>query len=146
MRARRSALDHGEELIPGGGEAQFSFALLCAHGRVLAWTVARRTRQYPVNFGAGSTLVETVDNPAIEQPARRLLAAISYSGLVELEFKVDPRTGQAKLLDINARTWLWHMVARRAGVDFPYLTWQRFTASKYRELNAARRAIRARDH
>jgi D-aspartate ligase len=113
-----------QELIPGGGEAQFSFASLCADGRVLAWTVARRTRQYPVNFGAGSTLVETVDNPAIEEPARRLLAAISYSGLVELEFKVDPRTGQAKLLDINARTWLWHMVARRAGVDFPYLTWQ----------------------
>ncbi len=113
-----------QELIPGGGEAQFSFASLCADGRVLAWTVARRTRQYPVHFGAGSTLVETVDNPAIEQPARRLLAAISYSGLVELEFKVDPRTGQAKLLDINARTWLWHMVARRAGVDFPYLTWQ----------------------
>jgi D-aspartate ligase len=113
-----------QELIPGGGEVQFSFAALCVDGRVLAWAIARRARQYPTDFGAGSTLVETVDHPAIEEPARRLLATIGYSGLVELEFKVDPRSGQAKLLDINARTWLWHTLCRRAGVDFPYLSWQ----------------------
>jgi predicted ATP-grasp superfamily ATP-dependent carboligase len=90
----------------------------------VAWLVARRVRQYPPEFGRGSSFVETVDEPAVEEPARRLLAEINYSGLVEIEFKHDPRTGQAKLLDINTRTWGWHTLGRRAGVDFPYLSWR----------------------
>jgi len=113
-----------QELIPGGGETQFSFVALCGEGRPWAWGIARRARQYPTDFGAGSTLVETVDQPAIEVPARRLLAAISYNGLVELEFKIDPRSGEPKLLDFNPRVWAWHTLGRRAGVDFPYLAWQ----------------------
>src|SRR3989441_10877459 len=40
-----------QELIPGGGEQQFSYAALCMNGRPLAGLVARRTRQYPVDFG-----------------------------------------------------------------------------------------------
>jgi D-aspartate ligase len=38
-----------------------------------------------------------------------------------LEYKLDPRDGQYKLLDVNARTWGYHSLGPRAGVDFPYL-------------------------
>jgi predicted ATP-grasp superfamily ATP-dependent carboligase len=114
-----------QELIEGGGEGQFSFAALCANGKPLAWLVARRARQHPIDFGGhGSSFVETVDKPVIEEPARQLLAAIAYTGLVEIEFKCDPTSRQPKLLDINARTWGWHTLGRAAGVDFPYLSWR----------------------
>ncbi|NJO36097.1 MAG: hypothetical protein HC869_26595, partial [Rhodospirillales bacterium] len=113
-----------QELIPGSGETQLSYAALCSRGRPVAWLIARRTRQYPPDFGRGSSFVETVDEPALHEPARQLLAAIDYNGLVELEFKHDPRTGRSKLLDINTRTWGWHTLGRRAGVDFPYLSWR----------------------
>ena len=33
----------------------------------------------------------------------------------------DARDGQYKLLDFNARTWGYHSLGSRAGVDFPYL-------------------------
>jgi D-aspartate ligase len=112
-----------QELIPGGGEAQLSFAALCDNGRPLAWAVARRTRQLPLDFGRFSTFVETVDHPAIEEPSRRLLEAIGYTGLIEIEYKQDPRTGAYKPLDINGRIWAWHTLGRRAGVDFSYLQW-----------------------
>jgi D-aspartate ligase len=113
-----------QELIPGGGEAQFSFAALCADGRPLASVVARRTRQYPVDFGHSSSFVETIEEPSIEELARRLLGVVAYEGLVELEFKHDARTGVHKLLDINPRVWTWHTLGGRAGVDFPYLAWR----------------------
>lgn len=112
-----------QELIPGGGETQFSYAALCADGRSLASVTARRTRQYPVEFGHSSSFVETFDQPAIEEPARRVLAAMRYTGLVEVEFKYDPKDGRHKLLDINPRVWTWHGLCGRAGVDFPYLLW-----------------------
>jgi predicted ATP-grasp superfamily ATP-dependent carboligase len=113
-----------QELIPGGGETQFSYAALCVEGQPVASLVARRSRQYPLDFGHASTYVETVDQPEIEEPSRRLLAALRYTGLVEVEFKRDPRHGTYKLLDINPRVWGWHTLGHRAGVDFPYLLWR----------------------
>src|SRR5581483_1855669 len=40
-----------QELIPGGGEHQFSFAALCRAGRPLVSLIAQRLRQYPADFG-----------------------------------------------------------------------------------------------
>ena len=123
-----------QELVPGGGDSQFSFAALCLDGRVLASSVARRTRQYPVDFGRASTYVETVDGPAVEEPASRLLGAVSYTGLAEVEFKRDSRTGRLLLLDVNPRVWGWHSLCGRAGVDFPYLLWQLSRGQHVQEL------------
>jgi D-aspartate ligase len=49
------------------------------------------------------------------------LRAINYYGLVELEYKLDLRDGQYKLLDVNGRTWGYHTLGLGAGVDFPYM-------------------------
>lgn len=113
-----------QELIPGNGETQFSYGALCKQGTVLASLVARRTRQFPKDFGQFSTYVETVDEPGVIEPAACLLAAAGFTGLVEVEFKRDPRDGQFKLLDINPRVWGWHTLSRLAGVDFPHLLWR----------------------
>jgi D-aspartate ligase len=61
--------------------------------------------------------------PELIEPAERLLAAVRFHGLAEVEFKKDPRNGQLKVLDINPRVWGWHTLSKRAGIDFPYLLW-----------------------
>lgn len=113
-----------QELIPGGGESQYSFAALCHAGTVVASLTARRLRQYPRDFGHSSSLVETLDEPAVERPGRALIAALGWTGLIELEFKRDARDGTFRLLDINGRAWTWHALGARAGVEFPYLAWR----------------------
>jgi predicted ATP-grasp superfamily ATP-dependent carboligase len=113
-----------QELIAGGGEAQFSFAALCVEGTVEARLIARRRRQRPPDFGQVSTCVETIDDPGLAEPATTLLRALGYTGLVELEFKHDQRDGRFKLLDVNARPWAWLSLGGRAGVDFAYLWWE----------------------
>jgi predicted ATP-grasp superfamily ATP-dependent carboligase len=112
-----------QELIPGGGESQFSYTALCQEGRPITSLTARRVRQIPMDFGRASTFVETIDDPAIAAPAVRLLEAMRYTGIVEVEFKRDPRDGKLKLLDINPRVWGWHSLCGSAGVDYPYLLW-----------------------
>lgn len=112
-----------QELIPGGGESQFSYTALCKDGRPIASLTARRTRQIPMDFGRASTFVETVDDPTLAVTAVRLIEALRYTGIVEVEFKRDPRDGKLKLLDINPRVWGWHSLCGPAGVDYPYLLW-----------------------
>jgi D-aspartate ligase len=113
-----------QELIPGDGGAQLSFAALCADGEILASLTARRVRQFPMDFGRASSLVETIADPGLERSVRTLLARLRFNGLVEAEFKRDERTGEDRLLDLNPRAWGWQSLCGRAGVDFPYLLWR----------------------
>jgi D-aspartate ligase len=110
-----------QELIPGDGRHQFAYCAFFKEGKAVGSMVARRTRQHPAEFGRASTFVETIEAPLLETLSKRFLSAINYYGLVELEYKLDARDGQYKLLDVNARTWGYHSLGRLAGVDFPYL-------------------------
>lgn len=110
-----------QELIPGSGERQLAFCAFFKDGRAAGSMVVRRLRQHPHDFGRASTYVETVDLPALEVFGERFLDRIEYYGLAELEFKLDARDNQYKLLDFNARTWGYHSLGQSAGVDFPYL-------------------------
>lgn len=114
-----------QELVRGGGSTQLSYAALVDSGEVLHSLVARRSRQYPADFGRASTFVETIEDPGLAEPSRRLLEAARFSGLVELEYKADEESGRTLLLDINPRVWGWQSLCARAGVDFVWLLWLR---------------------
>jgi D-aspartate ligase len=110
-----------QEIIPGDGQRQYSYCAFFRDGEAHSTLIARRMRQHPREFGRAATYVETVELPTIVELSERFLRAIDYYGLVEVEFKQDPRDGLFKLLDVNARTWGFHSIGGPAGVDFPYL-------------------------
>ena len=112
-----------QELIPGGGESQFSYAALWSEGKPVAEFTARRTRQYPVDFGYTSTFVEVVEEPQVIDAARTILGSIGHQGLVEIEFKRDSRDGKLRMLDVNPRPWSWFGLAAAAGVDLGAMLW-----------------------
>ena len=113
-----------QELIPGNGESQHAFCAFFREGEAVASMVAERRRQHPPEFGRASTYVRTIESSRLEEWSCRLLREMDYYGLVEVEFKVDPRDGQPKLLDVNARTWGYHTLGACAGPDFPYLLYR----------------------
>jgi len=113
-----------QEMIPGGGDSQFSFCAVADKGRIFGSLVARRRRQYPIEFGNASTFVETARQPVVEANGRRFMEAIGFDGMGEIEFKFDRRDGKFKILDVNPRPWGWHTLGGAAGVDFAYLLWR----------------------
>jgi len=119
-----------QERIPGGGERQFSFCALFRAGKTIASLVARRQRQYPVEFGNASTFVETTSVPEVEDAGRRFLESIGFDGIAEIEFKFDSRDSKYKILDVNSRAWGWHSLGKAAGIDFAYLLWQQALGRK----------------
>ncbi|MFZ0478272.1 MAG: ATP-grasp domain-containing protein [Terriglobales bacterium] len=110
-----------QDVIPGGGSQQYSYCAFFRDGEAVGSMVARRRRQHPLQFGRASTFVETIDQPELVEVSERFLKAIDYYGLVELEYKLDPRDGMFRLLDVNARTWGYHSLGASAGVDFSYM-------------------------
>jgi D-aspartate ligase len=110
-----------QEVIPGNGRTQYSVGTFCKDGEVLQNLTARRTRQYPIDYGLGSSFVEAREVPGISQMAEKLLYVMGVSGMVEVEFKYDQRDEQYKLLDINVRPWGWHTLCIGCGLDLPYI-------------------------
>ncbi len=110
-----------QEIVPGDGRNQYSVASYCKEGRTLIRMSARRTRQYPIDYGLSSSFVEAIEVPSLFEPTERLLSSLRVSGMVEVEFKYDIRDGQYKLLDINTRPWGWHTLCIACRIDFPSL-------------------------
>jgi predicted ATP-grasp superfamily ATP-dependent carboligase len=112
-----------QELIPHEGPGYGASFLLDEKGQVKASFVHKRLREYPVTGGA-STLRESVRHDDIRDMARALLNALDWFGVAMVEFKVDPRDGLPKLMEINPRFWGSLSLAVEAGVNFPYLLYR----------------------
>jgi D-aspartate ligase len=125
-----------QELIPGGGQEQYAFCAFFRGGEAVASMTVRRRRQHPSDFGCASTFVETMDLPELTGPSVRFLREIGYYGLVEMEYKRDPRDGEYKLLDVNARTWGYHTLGGSAGTDFAYLLFRDQVGSEVDRVQA----------
>ena len=110
-----------QEIIPGTGATQFSVAAFCKDGESLLTMTARRTRQYPIDYGLGSCFVEAIEVPQLYADAEKILRHMHVSGMIELEFKYDARSDTYKLLDINLRPWGWHTLCIACGLDFPLI-------------------------
>jgi D-aspartate ligase len=106
-----------QEIVPVG--AQNSVAAFVVDGQVVSAMTARRTRQFPIDYGLSSTFVEAIEVAGLIEPASRILGRLGLSGMVEVEFIQDRRDGRPKLLDVNPRPWGWHTLCIACGLDFP---------------------------
>ena len=109
-----------QERILQEGEAIGTSFLLDRNSQLIAKFSHKRLQQYP-NSGGPSTDRISIKNEALEDKALRLLKALGWQGVAMVEWKIDPETGVAKLLEINPRFWGSLELAVRSGVDFPAL-------------------------
>jgi predicted ATP-grasp superfamily ATP-dependent carboligase len=128
LQGQLSALDIHEilyqEIIPGGGGQQWSYAGLFVQGSPVAAFTACRARQHPPDFGRASTYVIAEHDPEVESESRKVMAALQYTGLGEVEWKRDPRNGQLRFLEVNARCWGWHALSGRVVGNLPRMLYE----------------------
>ncbi len=109
-----------QEYIPGPpSNHYFIDGFRDASGTVRALFARQRLRMYPPAFG-NSTLMRSVairDVAGAAETLQRLLAELRYRGVFSAEFKLDPRDGRFKLLEVNTRPWWYVDFAARCGVD-----------------------------
>ena len=106
-----------QEIVPGGDEELYTVgSALDARSRPLAVFTGRKIRQHPRTFGT-ARLAESVWIDELADAGLRLLRELEYHGVSQVEFKRDPRDGRFKLMEVNARHWLWHSLAPVCGVN-----------------------------
>jgi predicted ATP-grasp superfamily ATP-dependent carboligase len=91
--------------------------LLTEHGRPLAVFQHHRLHEVPITGGASSFRESVPVDPVMREYATRLLAALDWTGLAMVEFRVGP--DGPVLMEINGRIWGSLPLAVKSGVDFP---------------------------
>lgn len=106
-------------LIPQNNENKtISFTAFCERGEIKTYWMGVKLREHPIRFGtatcAKSVYLEECYNHSVP-----LLKALNYTGVCEIEYLKDLRDDKFKLVEINARTWLWVDLAKRCGINYP---------------------------
>ena len=83
---------------------------------------AQKLVQIPPGFGTGC-IVQSVNRPELFDRTVRLLNAMEFSGIAEVEFKWDPRDAEYKLIEVNPRPWDQHRLGAACGVDLIHLAY-----------------------
>lgn len=107
-----------QEFLSGGSKTLYSYGVFAVEGEPKAWLVANRIRQNPMDFGNSTTFAITCQIPEIEHDAKKILTALNYTGLAEVEFMFDEKSGAYKFLEINTRAWKWHSISMALGFGF----------------------------
>ena len=112
-----------QEVVPGGdGELYCCCAYHDASSNPLGVFVGRKIRQHPPGYGE-ARLAESRWVDDVAEAGLRLLAELAYHGISQTEFKRDPRDGRLKLMEINARHWLFHPLATICGVELSHIAY-----------------------
>jgi predicted ATP-grasp superfamily ATP-dependent carboligase len=100
-----------------GKNKTISFTAFCLNGEVKAYWMGVKLREHPHIFGT-ATLSKSVYIPDLILSSKIIIKELNYNGVCEIEYINDPADNKYKLIEINARTWLWVGLAKASGVDF----------------------------
>jgi predicted ATP-grasp superfamily ATP-dependent carboligase len=119
-----------QEVVPGADKELYTVgSYLDREGRALGVFCGRKLRQTPrsrklVPRGVGSCRHgEALWLPELVEDSLRLLETCGFSGISQVEFKRDPRSGEYKLMEINPRLWMWHSLAAACGVNLAHIAY-----------------------
>ena len=127
-----------QEIIPGPSSNLYTVGSVMDYNlKPSAIFTGRKIRQKPIDFGT-CTLGESKWTPEIADLGIKLLKKIGYFGVSQVEFKFDPRDRTYKLMEINARPWLWIWLPTFCGMNLPYIFYktikdQESTVGKFEE-------------
>ena len=118
MERRSGTSPMFQEYIPRGAGQDWIFHGYCdARSDCLVGFTGVKVRSYPPYAGP-TTLGRCVPNEALQRQAEELFKALSYRGIMDLDYRLDLRDGQYKLLDFNPRVGAqFRLFVNDAGID-----------------------------
>ncbi|MGH3925166.1 MAG: ATP-grasp domain-containing protein, partial [Pseudonocardiaceae bacterium] len=118
-----------QQLVDGPESAIESYNVYVDRaGDVVGEFTGRKLRTLPPFYGHATALTTTHHQDVLDL-GRKIVQALDFTGVAELEFKRSP-TGQLFLLEINARFSVWHHVGARIGVNIPALVYADLTGAR----------------
>ena len=93
------------KMITGPDSSIYSYGSYAKDGNIIQDFTGRKLTQKPSHFGVAG-LAETVQNHGvIREYSQRIIRKTIFSGISQIEFKKDRKTGIYYLMEVNPRSW-----------------------------------------
>ncbi|MDD5371680.1 MAG: hypothetical protein PHQ40_21575, partial [Anaerolineaceae bacterium] len=109
-----------QEYIPGEASQGANYNSYSINHEGLVEFTAQKIRNAPPDTGS-PCVVLSQHIPEVVVPGRKILKEIGFYGYACTEFKLDPRDGVYKLMEVNGRHNLSALLAIRCGINFPLI-------------------------
>ena len=138
----KGAIGLVQEIIPGPDTNHYkSSCYLSGNGEILLAFGLQKIRQQPAGFGFGC-LVQSIKYPEMLDLGKEFFNKIGYRGVGSAEFKLDPRDGRLKLIELNPRYWQQNGLADRCGMNFPLMNYLDLTGAEMKPVMEYRSGIK----
>lgn len=117
-----------QEVIPNHNKT-VSVTVFSVNGEVYSYWMGAKLREHPISFGTATCCQSMFDEEMLDY-SRILIKKLRYTGVCEIEWLRDSRDNKPKLIEINARTWLWVGLAAKCGVNYPKLLYDYVNTKK----------------
>lgn len=124
-----------QQLVPGpDSNLEIVGCYIDSNSKWAAGFTAQKLAQSPEGFGTGCIL-RTADRNGLFERTRTLLEAMRFTGMAEVEYKWDAKSGKYYLIEINPRPWDQLALGRVSGVDLSLLAYADHAAMPAPALN-----------
>jgi len=130
------------EMIPGPDTLLSSYYThIDNHGEKLFEFTKRVIRRSPPNFGGGCYHI-TEWLPETAKMGERFFQGMGFTGLGNVEFKLDLRDNQLKIIECNARFTAAQELLARSGMDISWLIYCFLTGNDHARISSYREQVR----
>jgi len=130
-----------QEMLPFSEEHKtISFTCFSVKGEIKAHWIGMKLREHPLRFGT-ATLAESIEKIELLLPSKKLMQTLQFTGICEIEYLLDIRDNKYKLIEINARSWLWVGLAKACGVNYAKLAYDYVNCIEIQEIKSYQTGI-----
>ena len=122
---------HVFDFIPGADRQIYAYCTyMDASGEPQAGLTVRKLRQGPPFFGVARVAEIAEDQPGLREATIEFLRRVGFRGIAVAEFKLDPRDGRFRFLEVNGRSVIYNALLRQAGLDLGGLAWSDYVCDR----------------
>ncbi len=119
------------DIVPGGDNQIYCQCVyIDAEGTPRGDLLVRKIRQSPPFFGVSRVSEIAPPNRLLYDAILELLRRIRFRGIAVAEYKLDPRDGTYRFLEVNGRSVLCNCLLRKAGMDLAALAWSDYVEGR----------------
>ncbi len=113
-----------QQIVHGDSSSMRTIGLFANKGKIKGLFYGKKIRGYPAQYGdciVGE--VEEITDWAKEY-AEKIISYMSYTGIAEIEFMIDEKSGKPYFIEMNPRSWSWIEICRHVGLNLAKIAYE----------------------
>jgi predicted ATP-grasp superfamily ATP-dependent carboligase len=119
-----------QEYIPGFKNVYSVPMIYDSNNKFVTGAVLRKIRELPIT-GGSATFAEISNKDELLRLSKKLFLHNKWFGIVDPEFKIDPRTNKAVLMEVNPRFFGYSNLLISSGLNLPYILYKICMGEEY---------------